>query len=45
MSMRIYEKKEDLLKKLAERGNYDNSSYLSIVKEIICDIKKEETKP
>ena len=37
--MRIYESKEELLKKLDERGNSDNSKYLAIVKDIINNIK------
>ena len=36
--MRIYESKEELLKKLDERGNSDNSKYLAIVKDIIANI-------
>ena len=37
--MRIYESKEELLKKLDERGSNDNSKYLAIVKDIINNIK------
>ena len=37
--MKIYESKEELLKKLDERGNSDNSKYLAIVKDIISNIK------
>ena len=37
--MRIYYNKEDLLKKLDERGNSDNSKYLEIVKDIIKNIR------
>lgn len=38
--MNIYENKNELLKKLDERGNVDNSKTLSIVKEIISNIKE-----
>ena len=38
--MKIYEDKNELLKKLDERGNVDNSKTLSIVKEIISNIKE-----
>ena len=37
--MRIFENKEELLKKLDERGSNDNSKYLAIVKDIISNIK------
>ena len=37
--MRIFENKEELLKKLDERGSNDNSKYLAIVKDIINNIK------
>ena len=37
--MRIYNNKEELLKKLDERGSNDNSKYLEIVKDIIKNIK------
>ena len=39
--MRIYNNKDELLKKLDERGNVDNSKTLSIVKEIISNIKEQ----
>ena len=39
--MKIYEDKNELLKKLDERGNVDNSNTLSIVKEIISNIKEQ----
>ncbi len=42
--MRIYESKEELLKKLDERGNSDNSKYLVIVKDIINNIKANKDK-
>ena len=42
--MRIYESKEELLKKLDERGNSDNSKYLAIVKDIIANIKANKDK-
>ena len=38
--MKIYEDKNELLKKLDERGNVDNSKTLNIVKEIISNIKE-----
>ena len=37
--MKIYENKNELLQKLDERGNVDNSKTLNIVKEIIFNIK------
>ncbi|MCR5461957.1 MAG: histidinol dehydrogenase [bacterium] len=37
--MRIFDNKEELLKKLDERGSNDNSKYLAIVKDIINNIK------
>lgn len=37
--MKIYENKNELLQKLDERGNVDNSKTLNIVKEIISNIK------
>ena len=37
--MRIFENKEELLKKLDERGNSDNTKFLVIVKDIINNIK------
>ena len=37
--MRIFENKEELLKKLDERGSNDNSKFLVIVKDIINNIK------
>lgn len=37
--MRIYNNKEELLKKLDERGNSDNSKFLEIVKDIIKNIR------
>lgn len=39
--MKIYENKEDLLKRLDERSNVDNSEVLAIVKNIIKDIKEK----
>ena len=39
--MRIYNNQDELLKKLDERGNVDNSKTLSIVKEIISNIKEQ----
>lgn len=39
--MKIYNNKDELLKKLDERGNVDNSKTLSIVKEIISNIKEQ----
>ena len=39
--MRIYNNKDELLKKLDERGYVDNSKTLSIVKEIISNIKEQ----
>lgn len=39
--MKIYENKEDLLKRLVERSNVDNSEVLAIVKNIIKDIKEK----
>lgn len=39
--MKIYNNKDELLKKLDERGNVDNSKALSIVKEIISNIKEQ----
>ena len=38
--MKIYENKAELLQKLDERGNVDNSKTLNIVKEIIFNIKE-----
>ena len=38
--MKIYENKSELLQKLDERGNVDNSKTLNIVKEIIFNIKE-----
>ena len=37
--MKIYNNKEELLKKLDERSNTDNSKVLAVVKEIIANIK------
>lgn len=38
--MKIYENKDELLKKIAKRGTTDNAKYLEIVKKIIADIKE-----
>ena len=38
--MKIYDNKEELLKKLDERSNTDNTKVLNIVKEIIANIKE-----
>ena len=42
--MRIYNNKEELLKKLDERGNSDNTKFLVIVKDIIANIKNNGDK-
>ena len=38
--MKIYSNKDELLKKLEERGNVDDTKVLSIVKDIIKNIKE-----
>ena len=42
--MRIYTNKEELLKKLDERGNSDNTKFLAIVKDIIANVKENGDK-
>ena len=39
--MKLYNNKEELLKKLDERSNTDNSKVLAVVKEIIANIKEK----
>ena len=42
--MKIYNNKEELLKKLDERGNSDNTKFLAIVKDIIANVKENGDK-